>query len=146
MKNNLITISGAVVFKESRGKKLFLVVKQTQDSEWEIAKVTGRRGESSIRAAIRMTSEQAGMNARVLEEAYRSSSTAFVSGKSVPQKFYYYLMLLKSVGEVFGFADYKWLDVTKAKNLVTLKREKDVFVGAKAVLKEWEKTHKIKLM
>ena len=144
MKNNQLTISGAVVFKEVRGKKLFLVVKLPNEDKWEIAKVTVRRGESSIRAAIRMTSEQAGMNARVLEEAYRSTSSVFVNGKSVPQRFYYYLMRLRAISEVLGFQDFKWVEIPKAVQMVYLKREKTVFVNAKKVLKDWEKSPRAK--
>ena len=143
MKNNLITIGGAVVFRESRGKQLFLVTKQAEDTDWEIPKVTARRGESSIRSVLRMTGEQAGMSTKVLEEAYRSTGTAFVNGKSVPQRFFYYLMVQKAGGEVFGFQDFKWLELAKAKKLVVTKKEKTVFDNTKDVLKTWLKTHKI---
>ncbi len=140
MKNNQIVISGAVVFKENNGKKTFLVVKISDDAKWEIPKVTVRRGESSIRAALRMTGEMAGMNARVLEEAFRTTGSAIVNGRTVSQKFYYYLMMQRAGGEVLGFSDYKWMELSRARSAVHLKREKDVFKNAKEVLKIWEKS------
>ncbi len=143
-KNTILLISGGIVFKDYRGRRKFLLVKQKDEEGWEIPKVTVRRGESSVRAAIRMTGEQAGMNVRVLEEAGRSSGFATVGGKSVPQKHLYYLMLQKSGGEIMGFEKFEWLEHDKALRRVTSKREKDMLKNAKSVLKEWEKVQKTK--
>lgn len=143
--NQQILIGGAVVFRDQRGKRQFLVVKPKEDAGWEIPKVTVRRGESSVRAVIRMTGEQGGMTARVLEEAGRGTGTTVVNGKSVPQKFLYYLMLQKAgTTEIMGMGDYKWLEYGKASQKLSLKRDKDMLKGGRDVLKEWEKTHRIK--
>lgn len=140
--NQQISIGGAIVFRDNRGKRQFLVVKHKEEDDWELPKVTVRRGESSVRAAIRLTGEQAGMSARILEEAGRYSSTVVVNGKSVPQKFYYYLMVLKAGGtDAIGFNDFQWLEHAAAVKKVSLKKEKEMLKEAKDVLKEWEKTH-----
>lgn len=144
MKNNHISTSGAIVFRGENGKKLFLVTKNSAEEGWEIPKVTVRKGESSVRAAIRMTTEQAGMNARILEEAHRVNTTAIVGGRSVTQRIYYYLMLLKAVTEIYGFADHKWVELAKAKSMVGLKREKEALGLAKETIKQWEKAKKAK--
>ena len=142
-KNQQILIGGAVVFRDNRGKRQFLVTKQKEEDGWEIPKVTVRRGESSVRAVIRMTSEQAGMTARVLDEAGRTNGNAIINGKSVPQRFYYYIMIQKAGGsDVFGFTDFKWLEYGDAVKKIELKREKDMITSARDFLKEWEKTHK----
>jgi len=57
MKDNLILISGAVIFKEHSGKRLWFLVKQ-EDGAWEIPKVVARKTESSARAALRMMGER----------------------------------------------------------------------------------------
>ena len=142
-KNNILTISGAIVFKDYRARRKFLVVKVKDEEGWEFPKVTVRRGESSVRAAIRMTGEQAGMNARVLEEAGRFSGTAQINGKSIPQKHLYYIMLQKSGGEIMGFEKFLWLEYDKALKALTSKKEKEMLKNTKAVLKEWEKTHEV---
>ena len=141
-KNNQIAVSGAIVFKEYRRKKLFMVVKHSQEGKWEIPKVTVRRGESSVRASLRMIGEMAGMNARVLEEAGRTTAAATLNGKSVPQKTYYYLLIHKAGGEILGFQDFVWLEYGKAQKKLELKREKEMLRGAKDVLKKWEKEGK----
>ncbi len=139
--NNQITISGAVVFKDYRGKRFFLLVRQKEESGWEIPKITVRKGESSVRASIRLTGEQAGMNARVLEEAGRASGVATINGKTISQKFYYYLMLYRAGAEIIGFEEFAWLPYSDALKRLSLKREKDILRSGKDVLKTWEKSH-----
>lgn len=143
--NQQILIGGAVLFRENRGKRQFLLVRQKEEDGWEIPKVTVRRGESSVRAVIRMTSEQGGLTARVLEEAGRATGNTLLNGKSIPQKLYYYLMLLKGgQSEMIGFNEFKWLEYGDAVKKVPLKREKEMLKNGRDVLKEWEKTHNIK--
>jgi len=143
--NQQITIGGAIVFRDNRGKRQFLLVKTKEDGDWEIPKVIVRKGESSVRSVIRLTGEQGGMTARVLEEAGRSTGTTILNGKSIPQKYYYYLMLQKGgSSDLIGFVEFKWLEYAEAVKKVPLKREKDMFNQAREVLKLWEKTHKIK--
>jgi hypothetical protein len=141
IKTNQITISGGVLFKDSRGKRYFFIVK-SKEGEWELPKVIVRRGESSVRAIIRLTSEQGGMNTQVLEEAGRASGIATINGKTMPQKYYYYLMIYRSSGEIIGFEKYQWMEFGKASRALSLKREKDMLKSGKEVLKEWEKKHK----
>lgn len=144
-KNQQILIGGAIIVRENKGKRQFLLIKQKDDKDWEIPKVTVRKGESSVRSVIRLTGEQGGMSARVLEEAGRATGNAIINGKSIPQKYYYYLMLVKGgPTELIGFDESKWLEYADAAKKLTIKREKDMFKGAKDVLKEWEKTHSLK--
>lgn len=140
-RNNNISIGGALVYKEGRGKRFYWIVAD-KDGNWEIPKVTVRRGESSVRAVVRMTSEIVGMNARILEEVGRHSGVVLVNGKAAPQKTYYYLMILKTAGEIMGFEKYQWMDIKKATKLVELKREKDVLRQAEELVKKWEKERK----
>lgn len=143
--NQQIFIGGAVVFKDNRGKRQYLLVKTKIDSNWEIPKVTVRRGESSVRAVIRLTGEQGGITARILEEAGRYSVTTIINGNTIPQKYYYYLMLQKGgPGEMIGFQDYKWMEFPNALKKIDSEKEKEMLKSAKKVLKEWESTHRVK--
>jgi len=144
-KNQQVVIGGAVIFKENRGKRQFLLVKGKDSLDWEIPKVTVRKGESSVRAVIRLASEQGGMAVRVLEEAGRATGTTIINAKAIPQKFYYYLMLQKGgSSDLIGFDQFKWIEYSDALKKLTIKREKDMLKGGKDVLKEWEKTHNLK--
>ncbi|HKC04449.1 MAG TPA: NUDIX domain-containing protein [Patescibacteria group bacterium] len=144
-KNQQIVIGGAVIFRENRGKRQYLLVKQKEAKDWEIPKVTVRKGESSVRAVIRLASEQGGMAVRVLEEAGRSTGTTIVNAKSIPQKFYYYLMFQKGgSSDLIGFDEFKWMEHADAMKKLVVKKEKDMLKAGKDVLKEWEKTHNLK--
>ena len=141
-KDQSILISGACLFKESRGRVYWLVVKNTDEVGWEIPKATVRKGESSVRAILRVLGELAGMSVRVLEEVGRASSSASVNGRSISQKFLYYLLIYKtSAGEILGFTDFEWLEQGKAIKKLSIKREKSMLREAKVVLKTWEKIH-----
>ena len=141
-KKQEVLIGGAIVFRDHRGKVQFLLVKHKDSDDWEIPKVTVRRGESSVRAVLRLTGEQGGMTAKVLEEAGRSSGSAIVNNKTVNQKYYYYLMIQKAgTAELIGFDENKWLEYSDAVKKTSSKKEKDMLKNAKDVLKEWEKTH-----
>lgn len=141
--NNEVMVGGAVVFKEGKAKKLFLLSKNNEGN-WEILKTTVRRGESSVRAVIRYTSEQGNMNARVLDEVGRASGTTTINTRTVSQKFIYYLMYFKAGAEVMGLGEVSWFDKEQAMKKITLKREKDILKEANSMIKEWEKTHKKK--
>jgi hypothetical protein len=136
---NQVTISGAIVFKDYGGKRKYLIVKQGGSDNWEIPKITVRRGESSVRASLRMTGEIAGMNARVLEEAGRAGGATVVNGRSVPVKYYYYILVQKSAGEMIGFDEFSWQEFRSAQAKLYLKREKDMLKSAKDYLKQWDK-------
>jgi ADP-ribose pyrophosphatase YjhB (NUDIX family) len=140
MKNNILSISGAIVFKDRGKKRRFLLVKQQEEEKWEIPKITVRKGESSVRASLRMTSEMAGMNTKIIEEAGRSAGTVIVNRKTIPQKTYYYLLMQRSVGgEIIGFEDFIWLEYSKAARKLSLKRERDIFREGHKILKKWER-------
>lgn len=141
--NNEVLVGGAVVFKEGKGKKLFLLSKNN-DGDWEILKTIVRRGESSVRAVIRYTSEQGNMNARVLDEVGRASGTATVNTRTVTQKYIYYLLYFKAGAEVMGLGEVDWFDKEQSMKKLALKREKDILKEANVMIKEWEKKHKKK--
>jgi ADP-ribose pyrophosphatase YjhB (NUDIX family) len=66
MNKNLVLVSGAIVFKEKRKKTTWFLSRQKDTDGWEIPKVLVRKGESSVRAALRMMGEKGGMTSKVL--------------------------------------------------------------------------------
>jgi len=141
MKDNKVLISGAVIYKEYRGKRSWLVIKKSAEDDWEIPKTVVRKGESSVRAAIRMMGEQAGMSTKVIEEAGRAHGSATINGRVVPQRFIYYLMSLKSSGEILGFERSGWFQYAKAAKGLATKRERAMLREAREELKKWKKAH-----
>jgi ADP-ribose pyrophosphatase YjhB (NUDIX family) len=142
----MVLVSGAIVFKENRGRKRWFLVKEgdEEDSEWEIPKILVRKTESSARAAIRLMAEQGSMDAKVLEEAGRAGGSTTVNGKVVPQRYLYYLMVLKGAGEVLGFEDHGWFEYANAVRKLRSKRERLMIKQARQELRKWEKSEKNK--
>jgi len=135
---NTVLISGACLFREVRGKRQWFLVKQTKAGEWEIPKVLTRKGESSVRAALRIS-------ARVLEEAGRAGGATTINGKTLPQRHIYYLMLTKTTPvESIGFPESAWLDYSNAVKKLSSKREKQMLKSAREVLEKWKKANQKK--
>jgi 8-oxo-dGTP pyrophosphatase MutT (NUDIX family) len=142
-KDKLLLVGVAVVFnRDNRGKPRWFVIRQTADGEWELPKMAVRRGESSVRSVIRAMGEQGGMKVKVLEEVGRSGGALTVNGKVVSQRYLYYLMLEKGGGEVLGFEQYDWLDYPKAVRKLVTKRDKQMLMTARDMVKEMEKKKK----
>jgi len=141
MDKNTVLISGAIVFREQHGKTRWFVVKQGNGEEiWEIPKIMVRKGESSVRAALRMMGEKGGMTTRVLEEAGRAGGVVTLNNKILPQRHLYYLMLLKSgTKEAFGFGNYLWLEYANAVHKLSSKRERAMLKAARGVMETWKK-------
>ena len=136
----LVLVSGAVVFKKGRGKSRWFITKQAEDDGWEIPKVVVRRGESSVRAALRMMGEKGGMTTQVLEEAGRAGGVTTINGKTLPQRYLYYLMILTAPpGEVIGFAAHKWFEYAKAVRKLSSKRERTMLRQARKEYRIWHK-------
>jgi ADP-ribose pyrophosphatase YjhB (NUDIX family) len=137
---NLVLVSGACAFREVHGKISWFLIKIPDADNWEIPKVLVRKGESSVRASLRLMSEKGGMNVRVLEEAGRSGGVTSINGKTFPQRHIYYLMLTKFASEEpLGFTDYTWLEYSKAARKIASKREKQMLKAAKTTLIDWKK-------
>lgn len=140
MNKNLVLVAGAVVFREQHDKPEWFLIKHQDEDAWEIPKVAVRKGESSVRAALRMMGEKAFMTTRVLEEVGRAGGVANINGKAVPQRHLYYLMLSKSPSkETIGFPGSRWFDYVQANKKLSSKREKTMLKEAKEIYKKWKK-------
>jgi hypothetical protein len=145
MDKDRVIIGAAIVFKEERGGGKWFIVGNEEEGGWEIPKMVKRRGESSVRAAIRMMGEKGGMSARVLEEAGRAGGVKTVNGKTRPQRILYYLMILRgSSGEAIGFKEVGWFDYATAVRKLSSKRERAMLKSARKELRAWKKRKKEK--
>ena len=134
MKDNSVLVSVPIVFKKIKEDFFWFVV--YQGGAWELPKTMVRRGESSVRASIRLMAEQGGMRAKVLEEVGRASGAAKISGRAITQKYLFYLMRFKDGGEVLGFEATEWLPYAQAVRKLAAKRDKTQLKSAKALYKE----------
>ncbi len=138
MKQKLILVGIAIVYRKVKDKPHWFVVKQKEDFEWELPRTNARRGESSVRSVIRMMGEQAAMNVKVQEEVGRAGGAAMIGGQTIPQKQIYYLLVCKEAHEVLSFLDYDWLEYSKATRKLKNKKDLAMLKVAKDLLKEIE--------
>jgi len=137
---NDILISAACLFRDFQGKTQWFLIKEPESDKWETAKSLVRKGESSVRAILRVMGEKGGITTKILEEAGRINGVGVASGKTLPQRTIYYLMLAKKMlGETIGFEDFLWLDYAQATRKLSTKREKNMLKNAKTELAAWRK-------
>jgi len=144
MAEKQVLVAAAVVFRKEKGGEEWFVVKN-EEGDWELPKEMVRKGESSVRAAIRAMAELGGMSAKVLEEAGRSGGAAKLKGKLVTQRYLYYLMQFKDGGEVLGYPEYEWLDYARAVRRLVAKRDKLMLRQARSMRQQIEKDREAKL-
>jgi hypothetical protein len=143
MDKNRVLVSSAILFDKRKGGVRWFIVRQAEKEDWEIAKVIVRKGESSVRAALRMLGEMGGMTTKVLEEVGRAGGVTTVNGKTMPQRHLYYLVILQSTsGEALGFEKHAWLDYASAVRKLSSKRERMMLKDARTLLRKLEKENK----
>jgi len=138
--NKSVLVSGAAVFRDYNDKIEWLLVKETAENDWEIPKTIVRKGESSVRAAIRMLGQKGSMTGRVLEEVGRSGGVSTVNGKTVPRRFIYYIMYTKFQSqEAIGYAEVAWLEYKNAVKKLPTKKEQTILKDSFDYFKAWKK-------
>jgi len=143
MDKNSILISVAVLFRELNGKTSWFITKKNEDNTWEFPSVIVRKGESSVRAILRILGEKGGMTTRVLEEAGRTNSVVNSDNKVYQQRVIYYLILLKNgTNDTVGFGESLWAEYPKGSLKLSSKKEKAMLKSAKEMLKIWKKEQK----
>ena len=134
---NSVLISGVALYKDEKGVgRKWFVIKQNDETSWELPKAITRKVESSVRAIIRTLQEQGGMSIRVLEEAGRAGGATTVNGRTIPQRHIYYLATQTAKSEEgLGFNEFAWLDYAIAKKKLS-KREQKMLTSANEELKK----------
>jgi hypothetical protein len=126
-----------------RGQYRWFIVKHDNGDQWELPKAHARKGESSVRSAIRNMAEKGEMRAKVLEEIGRSTGIHKIGNQKLPQKYLYYFMIERDSGEPIGFIDSAWLEYNKALKRLD-ERDKRMLTRAKAMIKGLQKEGRIK--
>ncbi len=137
---NLVLISSVIVFKHEKGKDFWFVVRDEDEDEWKFPRTAVRKGESSVRAGIRMMGEQGSMTIRMIEEAGRAGGVTTVNEKTLPQRHIYYVAkLVSESGDAVGFDEFEWLEYAKASRKFKSKRERQMLQSARKEVEKWRK-------
>jgi len=142
MKNEKKTYASLTcVFREKKKKNdvEWLIVLEDEEQGWILPTTIARKGESSVRSAIRLLAETLGMNARILEEVNRFTGATRINGKDATLQTLSYLMIHENGGELLEYKDMAWLDYKKAAKKLTSKKEQKILAEAKDLLKSLQK-------
>jgi len=139
MAEKILLVATCVVYKDEGKKRLWFITKTDRDEDWELPKTVARKGESSVRAAIRMMAEQGGMRAKVLEEVGRSGGATKVNGNAVSQRLLYYLMHFRDGEEALGFVESDWLEHDKVMRRLGSKRDQQMLKQANKLAKKLDR-------
>lgn len=138
-KNNTVLVAGVALHRLHDEKEEWFILKKLENEGWELPKIVVRKGESSVRAALRVMGEKGAMSTKVLEEATRFNSTINANGKNLSQRTIYYVMILKSSpSEVIGFGEFEWLEYSAAFKRLD-KKEQKAIKASKEIYTEWKK-------
>lgn len=140
-----ILVAGAVVYKIRAGKVFWLLVRPNKDEGWQLPKGVVRRGESSVRAAMRVILELVNLKCKVIEEAGRTTVNTTKNGSPMTKKFIFYLIQQrgKSGEEALGvLSKLTWGEFKTASKKLTNQMERKILFRAKITLAEWQKQTK----
>lgn len=126
-------VAASLVYK-GKDDLFWFLVREKEDSDWEVPKTNAKHGESSVRASIRSLGEQAGMRVKVLEEVGRHGGAAKVNNKIVTQRTIYYLIAHKDGEEILGFVESDWVEHSQALRKVSSKLDREMLKDARALL------------
>ena len=145
MKDEEVLMSVSVVFKKKGKEFVWFLVKQGDSQDWELPRTIARRGESSVRASIRLMGEQGGMRARIFEELDRHIGAGKINDRVVTQKTLYYIMEnLGSGEEPLAFVESEWLPAEKAVKKLKNAREIKVLKEASKMVQVLKKAGRLK--
>lgn len=134
-------VTGAATYRKKNGRTEWLIIKSDEGSGWELPKGDVRRGESSVRGALRALLENGGIRSRVLEEAGRATVSTTVNGEPLAQKHIFYLARQRGKNEEGSkYAEERWLPYSQARRNLSLARERRILRQANQVLKLWRRT------
>jgi len=144
MRENRSFMGVAVVCREIRGNCQWFLAKQTEDGGWELPKAQARRGESSVRAAMRNMGERGGLRVKVLEEVGRTSGFKKVGNQKIPQKHLFYFMIAQEASEEpIGFIDMAWFEFRQAIKELESPRDQRMLKKAKEMVKDLKKAGRL---
>lgn len=129
-------VAASIVYKRKGEDISWFLVKENEETGWEIPKTIAKNGESSVRASIRSLSEQAGMRVKVQEEVGRHGGAAKHAGKIVTQRTIYYLITHKEGEQILGFVETGWFEYTAALRKLNSKLDREMLKEGKTMLLE----------
>lgn len=144
--------AGGAVFKEEKGKVLWLIVQPQRDDlkkpiHWRLAKGIIEKNESTEAAALREVEEETGVKTEVMAKIGKTTYFYNFKGQKIFKIIIFFLMQFQTdTGNEIDGVEIKerlWLPYAEAYEKLTFDSEKEILKKAKELLKEKKKQLKL---
>ncbi len=127
--------SGAVVFRNENGARLYLLIKNKRSSAWGFPKGHMERSETEIATAKREVLEETGLHIRIFD-GFKLSSEYKIGGR-IEKRVSIFLSVTndrKTVIQKEEIDDYTWLPFNKAYDTLKFQNDKEILKSAEDFL------------
>ncbi|MDO8551419.1 MAG: NUDIX domain-containing protein [bacterium] len=131
--------AGGVVYKRNGSETLWLVIKPSGSDKWRFPKGWIREGESSKEAAKREVTEEAGIEAEVLEKIGTEQYFFVLKGERIFKIVAFFLMEYREEAKTpvcWETEKVDWLTFEEARERLSFKKEREMLEKGKEMLGE----------
>lgn len=129
--------AGGIVF-DKRDRQVFIIVTQhSQHHGWVFPKGLIDKGEDKKSTALREVEEEAGVEAKIIQELSPTEYFYQLQGTKIKKKVIYFLMeyISGDIGDHdWEMEDAQWIEIDKVDEKLSFKSDKEVFQKAKRLI------------
>lgn len=130
--------AGGIVFDKRDGQVFIIVTQHSQHHGWVFPKGLIDKGEDKKSTALREVEEEAGVEAKIIQELPPTEYFYQFQGTKIKKKVIYFLMeyISGDIGDHdWEMEDAQWILVDKVYEKLSFKSDKEVFQKAKKFIK-----------
>ena len=129
--------AGGIVFDKRDGQIFIIVTQHSQHHGWVFPKGLIDKGEDKKSTALREVEEEAGVEAKIIQELSPTEYFYQFQGTKIKKKVIYFLMeyISGDIGDHdWEMEDAQWIEVDKVDEKLSFKSDKEVFQKAKRLI------------
>jgi len=131
--------AGGIVFDKRDGQIFIIVTQHSQHHGWVFPKGLIDKGEDKKSTALREVEEEAGVEAKIIQELPPTEYFYQFQGTKIKKKVIYFLMgyISGDIGDHdWEMEDAQWLLIDEVDEKLSFKSDKDVFQEAKKLIEK----------
>ena len=131
--------AGGIVFDKRDGQIFIIVTQHSQHHGWVFPKGLIDKGEDKKSTALREVEEEAGVEAKIIQELSSTEYLYQFQGTKIKKKVIYFLMeyISGDIGDHdWEMEDAQWILVDKVYEKLSFKSDKEVFQEAKKLIEK----------
>ena len=131
--------AGGIVFDKRDGQIFIIVTQHSQHHGWVFPKGLIDKGEDKKSTALREVEEEAGVEAKIIQELSPTEYFYQFQGTKIKKKVIYFLMeyISGDIGDHdWEMEDAQWIEIDKVAEKLSFKSDKEVFQEAKKLIEK----------